>query len=182
MDPFTWSIVSTVALVAIAVGLYFAGRGSQTTGATVTVGANNSEADCAAACKQFDDRRVELCMAKTAEAAAKSVLDAARTDYYAALSTWGLLTAAATAAALATPWPANLIIGLALSAAATIALGVMLYMLGRLNAASDAWTAASVALTAANTAVLNARSIVISKCAEGVNAPCLSVPNPCGSG
>lgn len=68
----------------------------------------------------------------------------------------------------------------ALSAAATIALGVMLYMLGRLNAASDAWTAASAALTAANTAVLNARSIVISKCAEGVNAPCLKVPNPCG--
>jgi hypothetical protein len=34
-------------------------------------------------------------------------------------------------------------------------------------------------LTAASTAVLNARSIVISKCPEGVNAPCLSVPNPC---
>ena len=179
MEPITWvTIITTGAVVLIGVGLYLWGKASEGTGTTITVGSNTSEADCAAACKQLDDRRVERCAAKVAEAAAKTELDARRTDYNTALATWISLTVAA-AAAWALPFPANVIVFAALAALATIALGVMLFMLGKLNAASDSWTMASAALTLANSRFLEARSIVIAKCPEGVNSPCISIPDPC---
>src|SRR5437016_1807500 len=93
-DPITTSVIVAAGLLAINVALYLWGRAAQGTGTTVTLVGNIPTADCAAACKQFDDRRVELCMAKVAEAAAKSELDARRTDYYGALTTLLALLAA----------------------------------------------------------------------------------------
>jgi hypothetical protein len=62
----------------------------------------------------------------------------------------------------------------------TAAVALMLFWAGKLQEASENWSAASKALTDANNAVLDAIGIVQSNCSrEDANA-CLSTPDPCG--
>ena len=173
--------------VAVAIGIvtggiglifYFWGRSSEGTSISVSPGTINTNAGCDEACTQFEAARVTQCRAKSAEEAARAEMEARRTDYWAAVGTWGVLSGIA-AAALALPWPLNLIVGLAAAAAATVALGVSLFMLGKLNVASEAWSAASAALSAASDATLAARSVILAKCPMDKANACLGVPAPC---
>lgn len=171
-----WLIAATT--LGLGVGFYFWGRSSGSPSTPVTVGTVNTEADCAEACRQFESARQAQCRASSAEEAARNEMEARRTDYWAAFGAWvGLSTAAA--AAIALPWPANLIVGLALATAATVALGVTLFLLGKLNAASAAWSDASAVLNLANEAVLSARTVILAKCPEDRANACLGVPPPC---
>lgn len=165
-------------LIGAGLSLYLLGRKSQNTDTTVTVGANNANVDCDAACVQFDRRRQERCSARFAEAAAKSVLEGRRTEYWAQFGIWVTLSGLAIAA-MALPFPANFIVSAIISTAATALLGVVAFLLGKLNVADAAWAKAAATLMTANIAVIDARNLVISVCSQGINTPCLSVPDPC---
>lgn len=178
MDPITLGVLSGFPLVGAGLALYLLGRKSQGTSPTVTVGTNDSNVDCDAACLQFDRRRQERCAAKFAEAAAKSVLDGRRTEYWAAFGIWVTLSGLAIAA-IALPFPANFIVSAIITTAALVLLGVVTFLLGQLNVADAAWARATATLTTANTAVIDARNVVISVCPQGLNTPCLAVPDPC---
>ena len=173
-------VAVAIGIVTVGVGLifYFWGRASEKTVSLTTPSIVNPDVDCTEACTQFETARQAQCRAKSAEDAAKTEMEARRTDYWAAVGTWGVLSGIA-AAAIALPWPANLIVGLAFAAAATIALGVSLYLLGKLNVASEAWSAASTILSAASDAVLSARSVILSKCPPDRANACLGLPGPC---
>lgn len=158
--------------------LYLLGRKSQQTSTTVTVGTNDSGADCDAACKQFEQRRQERCSAKFAEAAAKAVLEGRRNEYWAMFAIWVTMSGLAIAA-IALPFPVNFIVSAIISTAAAVLLGVVTFLLGKLNVADAAWAKAVNALTLANSAVLDARNVVIGACPQGVNTPCLALPDPC---
>ena len=165
----------------LGIWLYKQGQKEGGSGTAITippVGANDSGASCVEACKQFNDRRQERCTAGFAEAAAKTAMEGARTAYAASLSALLAMIAAAFAA-LALPWPANLIVSLAFWTAATILTGVMIFMLGKLNAATGTWANASNALMTANIRVMEARSIVNANCSPQEATACLNSPNPC---
>ena len=165
----------------LGIWLYKMGAKEGGSGTSITipaVGANDSGASCAEACKQFSDRREERCTATYAEAAAKTAMEGARTAYAGSLSALVAMIAAAFAA-LALPWPANLIVSLVFWTAATVLTGVMIFMLGKLNAATGKWADASNALMTANNRVMEARKIVNEKCPPQEAAACLNTPNPC---
>lgn len=170
-----WGVA--VLTLGLGVGFYFWGRTSGSPGARVNVGTVNTEADCAEACRQFESARQAQCRARSAEEAARNDMEARRTDYWAAVGVWAGLSTAAAAAFLIVPW--GWIAGLALAAAATVALGVTLFLLGKLNAASAAWSNASADLNLANEAVLSARTVILAKCPEDRANACLGVPAPC---
>lgn len=182
MGPEFWGSVGIViAVIAIGVAIYRAGAGASGSGTSITVptvGVNNPDAACTEACAQFNLRRQERCSAEFAEAAAKTAMEAARTAFAASLSALLAMIAAAFAA-LALPWPANLIVSLVFWTAATVLTGVMIFMLGKLNAATGIWANASNALMTANTRVMEAREIVNAKCSPEAATACLSTPNPC---
>lgn len=174
-------IGGVIGLIYLGLVIYRAGtRDSSGTSITIpSVGTNDSSVACTEACLQFNQRRQERCSAAFAEAAAKTDMEARRTDFFAAVSALGVVIAAAIAAAAGLPWPANLIVSLVFWTAATILTGVMIFMLGKLNAASGRWAAASTALMDANTKVMEARGIVNTKCSLAEATACLTTPNPC---
>lgn len=159
--------------------IYRAGGGFSTAISTVSIGSNNSEAACAEACVQFNQRRVDRCSAAFAEAAAKSAMERAQIAYAASVAAVVAAAAWAVAAALGLPWPANLIVSLALWTVATVLTGVMIFMQGKLSEASTKWDAESIMLSLANTRLMDARAIVNSSCPPEAAAACLNTPNPC---
>ncbi len=167
--------------IILGIWLYRKGQKEGGSGTSITipaVGTNNSEAACTEACAQFNKRREERCIAVFAEEAAKTAMEGARTAYAASLSALLAMIAAAFAA-LALPWPANLIVSLVFWTAATVLTGVMIFMLGKLNAATGTWANVANALMTANTRVMEARTIVNAKCSPQEAMACLSTPNPC---
>ena len=178
-SEFVGSVGLVVGVIVLGVWLYRLGRGAATSIPTVPVSKNNAEATCTEACKQFNTSREDRCSAKFAEEAAKTAMEAARTDYWATVGALTAMVAAAVAAMAGLPWPANLIVSLVLWTAATVLTGVMIYMLGRLNAATDIWTSASTVLLDSNTKVMEARPIVNSSCPPEAAETCLNTPDPC---
>ncbi len=168
-----------IGLIYVALVLYRAGRKSQPTTPPPGLGTNSSAVDCAAACKQFEQRRQGRCRARVAEAAAKTEMEARRTDYWAIVGALSAAVAAAISTAVGLPWPANLIVSLIFWTAATVLTGVMIFFLGKLNAATAAWATASSVLTTASEAVLNARTIVSDSCPADKAAACLNTPDIC---
>ncbi|HBB88258.1 MAG TPA: hypothetical protein DC047_11640 [Blastocatellia bacterium] len=179
-------ILGTVGIIGVAITvailIYRAGSGGAGEGITITllpVGSNNSAAACAEACAQFKKRREERCSALFKEKGARAAMEAARTEYWA---TVGLLTAmitAAIAAGVGLPWPANLIVSLVFWTFATVLTGLTIYKLGKLNAASLAWSDAAFVVSFADQKVLEAQAIVTANCPPDTATACLSAPAPC---
>lgn len=157
---------------------YLGGRGAQAVPTTVSVGTNASDPSCDQARADFEKRRQERCRAKLAEATAKAELDNRNSDFYSATAALVSATVAAFAA-LALPWPANLIVSLILWTIVTVLLALQMYFLGKKMVASDAWTAAAAASKAADDAVMNARQAVVDHCPPEVAAQILALPDPC---
>ena len=181
MGPESLGAGIVVAVIAIGVAIYRAGESEAGSGTSITispVGVNNSNPSCTEACAQFNLRRQERCSAQFAEAAAKTAMEGARTAFAASFSALLAMIAAAFAA-LALPYPASLIVSLVFWTAATVLTGVMLFMLGKLNAATAIWSNAANALMTANTRVMEARAIVSASCPPEAATACLSTPDPC---
>ncbi len=157
---------------------YLVGRGAQANPGAITVGTNTTNPNCQQAKADFEARRQERCSARIAEAAAKAELDSVTSSFNAV--TAALVSAIAAAfAALALPWPANLIASLILWTAVTALAILEAYFLGRKLVAGDAWGVASAALKAANDAVLAARNAVIAACSQQEADQTLNLPDPC---
>jgi hypothetical protein len=159
---------------------YLVGRGSQANPGAVTVGTNTTNPNCEQARADFEARRQERCAARVAEAAAKAELDSVTSSFNAVTAAVVSFTVAAFAA-LALPWPANLIASLILWTIVTALLITQMYFLGKKIVAGDVWGAASAALKAANDAVLAARNAVIANCPPEIANQTLSLPDPCQS-
>ena len=159
---------------------FLVGRGAQANPGTVTVGTNGTNPSCEQARADFEARRQERCAARIAEAAAKAELDSVTSSFNAVTAALVSATVAAFAA-LALPWPANLIAGLILWTIVTALAITEAYFLARKLVAGDVWGAASAALKAANDAVLAARNAVIAACPPDIANQTLNMPDPCQS-
>jgi hypothetical protein len=171
-------IITTGIVVVIYFGLYNWGKGSLGSTTVTVVGDNNASASCDEAALQFEHRRQERCQAKLAEDAAKKILDASNADLTAAV-TAVVAFAVAALAALALPWPANLIAGLIALTLLTIASIFSAFCLGRKDAANTAWMAASKKLMDADKMVSGARNIIFANCPPERAAMILAIPDPC---
>ena len=177
VHPGVWVAAGIFGFWPLVIG-FMAGRGGQNNPGTVTVGSNTSNPSCDQARADFEARRQERCRAKIAEEAAKRELDAVT-------AIWATITAALAAAigaafaALALPWPANLVVSLIAWTAVT-ALAIMeAYYSGRKVTAGNVWGAASQALRDANEAVLAARNAVVAACPDNIANQTLALPDPC---
>jgi hypothetical protein len=106
-------------------------------------------------------------------------MEAARTEYWATVALLTAMIAAAIAAAVGLPWPANLIVSLVFWTFATVLTALTIYKLGKLNAASQAWSDAAFVVSFADEKVLEAQAIVTANCPPDAATACLSTPAPC---
>ena len=167
--------------IAILVGIliYRAGLGSPAAFSSISIGSPNPGASCAEACANFNDRRADRCRAEFAERASRMAMEAARSAYWAAVAALTTMAALAVATGFSLPWPVNLIVSLVFWTAATVLTGVMIFKMGKLDAATTQWQADNDMLVLANTRVMESRAIVNANCPPEAAAACLNTPNPC---
>ena len=142
----------------------------------VSVGENSRDADCATACAQLKQRRLEKCAAAGLAASASGRAQSLFRDFLAAQAVAIALGAAAAAAAATV---LGVVVAAVLAVAAGVAETIALGIFAAYTSASDNERARLTDLERAHRAEADATAIVSARCPAGDAAACFAQLPPC---
>lgn len=173
-------IIIAAILIVIAVGAAII---TSTRIRSIDPSSNNPEAGCTDACKQLQQRRLEVCQRENALTTQRTVVDSARKTHDATVAATAVATVITAALWIAVAVPALGLLFLTAATAASIVLAALVAVevtaLGALTGSETALTTAQGNVAAARRAELDAVAILREKCkAEDADA-CINRPRPC---
>ncbi len=144
---------------------------------TDTGGNNNNEAECDELCKQWQDRRVELCKANSFVLWLKDKIVTTTRQMRQAFTAAGVLAVASALASLIPLVGPLISIGLAVAAASALTFANML--LGELNGLSVRLSEAEIIADQKSALETAARNLISLHCSKEKADECLSTASPC---